>query len=176
MSTIIPNQLKGTLTYSTGEFDTRKILGENWKTNNASYGADSNQIAATNEGTTFRSCTPLQIKLGGNQRALVKYHVFYGQSTTGRAKFKVNMSANVAMVRAAVSGIDPSNAEIHGIKTTADFTQNVNVAGSHGYLEIDMIVENNAIDNIFDFQFAQYVNNAGEIYLLRGSYVETLIF
>lgn len=176
MSTIIQNQLRGTLTYSTGEFDTRKILGENWKTNNALYGAESNTIAASNEGTTFRSCTPLQIKLAGNQRALIKYHVFYGQGTTGRAKFKVNMSAGIAMVRAAVSGIDPSNAEIHGIKTTADFTQNVNVAGSHGYLEIDMIVENNPTDNIIDFQFAQYANNADATYLLRGSYVETLIF
>jgi hypothetical protein len=86
------------------------------------------------------------------------------------------MSAATEMVRAGVSGIDPSNAEIHGIKTTSNFTQNVNVAGSHGYLEIDMIIENDPADNTVDFQFAQYVNNANATTVIRGSYVELLKF
>jgi hypothetical protein len=176
MSILIPNPLAGTVAYSTGQFDTRKILGENYHTDSAGYGPDSNQTAATNEGTTYRSIDPLQFTLGANQRALVKYHIFWAQNTTGRAKFKVNMSAATEMVRAGVSGIDPANAEIHGIKTTSNFTQNVNVAGSHGYLEIDMIIENDPADNTVDFQFAQYVNNANATTVIRGSYVELLKF
>ena len=176
MSILIPNPLAGTLAYSTGEFDTRKILGENYHTDSAGYGPDSNQTAATNEGTTYRSITPLQFTLGANQRALVKYHVFWVQNATARAKFKVNMSAATEMVRAAVSGIDPNGAEIHSIKTAADFTQEVNIAGTQGYLEIDMIVENDPADNIVDFQFAQYVNNANPTTVIRGSYVELLKF
>jgi hypothetical protein len=173
---IITNPLAGTVAYSTGQFDTRKVLGENWHTDAAGYGPDSNQTAATDEGTTYRSVTPLQFKLGVNERALVKYHVFWVQNTTGRAKFKVNMSAATQMVRANVYGTDPNGDLIKTIKTTADFTQEVNIAGTQGYLEIDMIVENDPAVNTVDFQFAQYANNAAATTVIRGSYVELLKF
>ena len=177
MSTFITDPSKGTLSYFTPEFDTRKILPEDYMIDSTHYGALLNKTThgSGENGNTERLVPPLEITIAANQRALVKYHVFYQTSLNAKGKFGILQSGTASM-RAAFTGIAPDDTAIRDIYvTTSGFTKNVNVNGSNGYVEIDMIVTNDtSTDTNINFKFAQYTNHVDDLLIKAGSYVETL--
>ena len=164
------NTTTGGVVYSSPVWET-KVLAEQWETDAAGYGPASSQTAATDEGTTYRTITPLNVAIGKYERLLLRYRIHWSQNTTGRAKFKLD-TPSVTSIHSVASGIEPDATAIRVIYTSADPTLEQNIAGTQGYLEWESVVENAATDGTVSFQFAQYVNNAAPVIVLEGSYVD----
>ena len=164
------NTTTGGVVYSSTVWDTR-ILAEQWETDAAGYGPASSQTGATDEGTTYRTVTPLDVAIGKYERLILKYRIHWLQNTTGRAKFKLD-TPTVTSIHSAASGLQPDSALFADLDLAADPTKDVNVAGSGGFFEWESIIENGATAGTVNFQFAQYANNAAPAIILEGSYVE----
>ena len=164
------NTTTGGVVYSSPVWET-KILAEQWETDAAGYGPASSQTAATDEGTTLRTVTPLNVAIGKYERLLLKYRIHYLQNTTGRAKFKLD-TPTVTSIHTAATGLQPDGSLFADLDAAADPTNNINVAGTMGYFEWESVIENGATAGTVSFQFAQYANNAAPTTILEGSYVE----
>jgi hypothetical protein len=164
------NTTTGGVVYSSPVWDTR-ILAEQWETDAAGYGPASSQTAATDEGTTYRTVTPLDVAIGKYERLILKYRIHYTQNTTGRAKFKLD-TPTVTSIHSAATGLEPDGSIFVSLNAAADPTKDVDVAGTMGYFEWESIIENGATAGTVNFQFAQYANNAAPAIILEGSYVE----
>jgi len=164
------NTTTGGVVYSSPVWET-KILAEQWETDAAGYGPASSQTAATDEGTTLRTVTPLNVAIGKYERLLLKYRIHYLQNTTGRAKFKLD-TPTVTSIHSSALGLEPDGSLFTDLDAAADPTKDVDVAGTMGYFEWESVIENGSTAGTVSFQFAQYVNNAAPAIILEGSYVE----
>jgi hypothetical protein len=189
MSPLYANPLRGTVVQSTGEYDTRRILTENWLVDNATWGPTSNRVAhgAGEDGTTYRTITPLDITIGPYERALIKYHIWWLNQATERCKFQLFGTADHEMNRATVTGVAPNQDKIDEIiKAEKTFTtgevllENLanagGVATATAYMEVDMITENSSTANNLQFRFSQKVNGGEDLTIIRGSHVEVCRF
>ena len=177
MSTFIQDPEKGTLSYYTPEFETRKILPEDYMIDSSDYGPVLNKTAHVGQenGNTERLVPPLEITIGAKTRALVKYHIFYQTTTNAKAKVGLTQSGTATM-RSALTGVAPDDTTVTDIYVTSTgFTRNINKNNNHGYVEIDMIVDNDTstATNI-NFKFAQYTSHSDPLLIKAGSYVQTL--
>ena len=121
--------------------------------------------------TTEVSVPEFKIALGKYERMLLKYRIHFQQNTTGRAKFKLD-TPTVTAIETAWTGVAADNSEISTLAAAADPTYVHNIAGTSGYLEVEVVIENDATVGDINFQFAQNVSNATATKILRGSYVE----
>jgi len=168
------NTTTGGVVYSSPTWDT-KILAEQWETDNAGYGPASSQTAASSEGDTYRTITPLNVDIGPYERMLIKYRIHWTQNTTGRAKFKLD-TPTVTSIHSVATGLEPDGTLISDIDIAADPVLEQNIAGTLGYLEWETVIENDATRGTINFQFGQYVDNAAPVIVLEGSYVEVKKF
>ena len=164
------NTTTGGVVYSSPVKET-KILDEQWETDAAGYGPASSQTAATDEGTTYRTITPLNVAIGKYERMLLKYRIHYSQNTTGRAKFKLD-TPTVTSIHSVATGLEPDGTIISDIDVAADPVKEVDIAGTAGFLEWETIIENGGTAGTINFQFGQVANNAAPVIVLEGSYVE----
>ena len=164
------NTTTGGVVYSSPIWETI-VLAEQWETDAAGYGPASDQTAATDEGTTYRTITPLNIAIGKYERMILKYKIHYTQNTTGRAKFKLD-TPTVTSIHSAATGLEPDGTILSDVDVAADPVKEVDVAGTAGFLEWETIIENGATAGTISFQFAQQANNAAPAIVLEGSYVE----
>ena len=165
------NVTTGGVVYSPGTFDAGSVLTEDWETDAAGYGPKSSQTAASNEGATLRTLTPLNVPIAKYERMIIKYHIHWEQNTTGRAKFKID-TPTVTDIHGAWNGQEPDGTILSGTFVAADPTKAQDVAGTAGYLEAEAIVENGATLGTISFQFAQQVDNAAPAIIKQGSFVE----
>jgi hypothetical protein len=121
--------------------------------------------------TTLVSVPEFKIALGKYERMLLKYRIHWLQNTTGRIKFKID-TPTVTGIHSAFNGVYPNSAALLSKQTSADPTLDIDVAGTAGYVEAEVVIENDATAGDINFQFAQYASNAGPAQVLRGSYVE----
>tara|TARA_R100001530_G_scaffold271_1_gene415 strand:- start:98 stop:619 length:522 start_codon:yes stop_codon:yes gene_type:complete len=170
----LANTTTGGVVYSSPTWDT-KILAEQWETDNAGYGPASSQTAASSEGATYRTITPLNVDIGPYERMLIKYRIHWTQNTTGRAKFKLD-TPTVTSIHSVATGLEPDGTLISDIDIAADPVLEQNIAGTLGYLEWETVIENDATRGTINFQFGQYVDNAAPVIVLEGSYVEVKKF
>ena len=168
--TFYTNTTTGGVVYSSPVKET-KVLAEQWETDAAGYGPASSQTAAPDEGTPYRTVTPLDVAIGKYERLILKYRIHYLQNTTGRAKFKID-TPTVTSIHSAATGLEPDSTLFADLDLAADPTKDVDVAGTGGFFEWESIIENGSADGTVSFQFAQYVNNAAPTTILEGSYVE----
>tara|TARA_R100000458_G_scaffold38267_1_gene35806 strand:- start:222 stop:743 length:522 start_codon:yes stop_codon:yes gene_type:complete len=166
----LANTTTGGVVYSSPTWET-KILAEQWETDAAGYGPASSQTAATDEGTTYRTITPLNVDIGKYERMLLKYRIHWTQNTTGRAKFKLD-TPTITSIHTVATGLEPDGTLISDIDVAADPVLEQNIAGTAGYLEWESIIENAGTAGTINFQFGQYANNAAPVIVLEGSYVE----
>ena len=164
------NTTTGGVVYSSPVWET-KILAEQWETDAAGYGPASSQTAATDEGTTLRTVTPLNVAIGKYERLLLKYRIHYLQNTTGRAKFKLD-TPTVTSIHSAATGLEPDGTLVSDVDVAADPVKEIDVAGTAGYLEWESVIENGDTAGTVSFQFGQVANNAAPVIVLEGSYVE----
>ena len=164
------NTTTGGVVYSSPIWETI-VLAEQWETDAAGYGPASDQTAATDEGTTYRTITPLNIAIGKYERMILKYKIHYTQNTTGRAKFKLE-TPTVTSIHSAATGLEPDGTILSDVDVAADPVKEVDVAGTAGFLEWESIIENGATAGTVSFQFGQVANNAAPVIVLEGSYVE----
>ena len=164
------NTTTGGVVYSSPIWET-KVLAEQWETDAAGYGPASDQTAATNEGATYRSITPLDIAIGKYERLLLNYRVHWSQNTTGRIKFKLD-TPTVTSINTAFTGVDPNGASMHVCNAAADPVNEVDVAGTIGYLDINCVIENGATAGTVSLQFGQVANNAAPAIVLEGTHVD----
>ena len=164
------NTTTGGVVYSSPIWETI-VLAEQWETDAAGYGPASDQTAATDEGTTYRTITPLNIAIGKYERMILKYKIHYTQNTTGRAKFKLD-TPTVTSIHSAATGLEPDGTILSDVDVAADPVKEIDVAGTQGYLEWESVIENGATAGTVSFQFAQYVNNAAPAIVLEGTHVE----
>ena len=164
------NTTTGGVVYSSPVWET-KILAEQWETDAAGYGPASSQTAATDEGTTLRTVTPLNVAIGKYERLLLKYRIHYLQNTTGRAKFKLD-TPTVTSINSGLIGVEPDGTSMLDIDVAADPVKEVDVAGTAGFFEWESVIENGATAGTVSFQFGQVANNAAPVIVLEGSYVE----
>ena len=169
------NVTTGGVVYSPGTFDSGKVLTEDWETDAAGYGPKTSQTAASGVGDTLRTLTPLDIPIAKYERLILKYHIHYEQNTTGRAKFKID-TPTVTDIHGAWNGQDPAGSLIAGTFVAADPTKDLNVAGTAGYLEAELIIENGSANGTISLQFAQYANNAAPVIIKQGTFVEVQRF
>ena len=168
--TFYSNKTTGGVVYSSPVKET-KILDEQWETDAAGYGPASSQTAATDEGTTYRTITPLNVAIGKYERFILKYRIHYTQNTTGRAKFKLD-TPTVTSIHSAATGLEPDGTILSDVDVAADPVKEVDVAGTAGFLEWETIIENGGTAGTINFQFGQVANNAAPVIVLEGSYVE----
>ena len=164
------NTTTGGVVYSSPIWETI-VLAEQWETDAAGYGPASDQTAATDEGATYRTVTPLNVAIGKYERMILKYKIHYTQNTTGRAKFKLD-TPTVTSIHSAATGLEPDGTILSDVDVAADPVKEVDVAGTAGFLEWETIIENGATAGTVSFQFAQQANNAAPAIVLEGSYVE----
>ena len=164
------NTTTGGVVYSSPVWETI-VLAEQWETDAAGYGPASDQTAATDEGATYRTVTPLNVAIGKYERMILKYKIHYTQNTTGRAKFKLD-TPTVTSIHSAATGLEPDGTILSDVDVAADPVKEVDVAGTAGFLEWETIIENGATAGTISFQFAQQANNAAPAIVLEGSYVE----
>ena len=164
------NTTTGGVVYSSPVWETI-VLAEQWETDAAGYGPASDQTAATDEGATYRTVTPLNVAIGKYERMILKYKIHYTQNTTGRAKFKLE-TPTVTSIHSAATGLEPDGTILSDVDVAADPVKEVDVAGTAGFLEWETIIENGATAGTVSFQFAQQANNAAPAIVLEGSYVE----
>ena len=164
------NTTTGGVVYSSPVWETI-VLAEQWETDAAGYGPASDQTAATDEGATYRTVTPLNVAIGKYERMILKYKIHYTQNTTGRAKFKLD-TPTVTSIHSAATGLEPDGTILSDVDVAADPVKEVDVAGTAGFLEWETIIENGATAGTVSFQFAQQANNAAPAIVLEGSYVE----
>jgi len=164
------NTTTGGVVYSSPIWETI-VLAEQWETDAAGYGPASDQTAATDEGTTYRTITPLNIAIGKYERMILKYKIAWTQNTTGRAKFKLD-TPTVTSIHSAGTGVKPDAAALLDIDAAADPVIEVNIAGTAGSLEWHSVIENGATAGTVSLQFGQYVNNAAPVIVLEGTSVE----
>ena len=155
MSQFLTNTTTNSVVYSPGTWTT-KILGT------------TQEVASS---TTEVSVPEFKVALGKYERMLLKYRIHFQQNTTGRAKFKLD-TPTVTGIETAWTGVDANNGEISQTNGAADPAYSHDIAGGAGYLEVEVVIENDATAGDINFQFAQYVSNAGPAQVLRGSYVE----
>ena len=164
------NTTTGGVVYSSPVWETI-VLAEQWETDAAGYGPASDQTAATDEGATYRTVTPLNVAIGKYERMILKYKIHYTQNTTGRAKFKLD-TPTVTSIHSAATGLEPDGTILSDVDVAADPVKEVDVAGTAGFLEWETIIENGATAGTISFQFAQQANNAAPAIVLEGSHVE----
>ena len=169
------NPTSGTVVYSDGAFNSNKVVTEDWETDAAGYGPSGSQTAASAEGATYRTITPLQIAIGKYERMVIKYHIHWEQNTTGRAKFKLD-TPTVTDIHSVATGLEPDGTLISDIDLAADPVLEQNIAGTTGYLLWETTIENGATAGNVSFQFGQYVDNAAPVVVKQGSYVEFMRF
>ena len=169
------NTTTNSVVYTDGTFNSNKIVTEDWETDAAGYGPAGSQTAASNEGATYRTITPLQIAIGKYERMVIKYHIHWEQNTTGRAKFKLD-TPTVTDIHSAATGLKPDGVLITDIDLAADPVYEVDVAGTTGYLVWETTIENSSTAGNVSFQFGQYVDNAAPVVVKQGSYVEFMRF
>jgi len=155
MAQFLSNSTTNSVVYSPGTWTT-KVLGT------------TQEVASS---TTEVSVPEFKIALGKYERMLLKYRIHFQQNTTGRAKFKLD-TPTVTGIETAFTGVAADNSEISTTNGSADPTYVHNIAGGAGYLEIEVVIENDATAGDINFQFAQNVSNATATKILRGSYVE----
>ena len=155
MPQFLTNPTTNSVVYSAGTWTT-KILGK------------TQEVASS---TTVVSVPEFKIALGKYERMLIKYRIHWDQNTTGRAKFKLD-TPTVTDAKSSWTGVEADNTLIATISAGADPTYDHNVDGTSGYLELEVVIENDATAGDINFQFAQAVSNANATKLLRGSYVE----
>ena len=165
------NPTSGTVVYTDGAFNSNQVVTEDWETDAAGYGPAGSQTAATNEGATYRTITPLEIPIGKYERMVIKYHIHWEQNTTGRAKFKLD-TPTVTSINSAIVGVEPDGTSLLDIDAAADPVKEVDVAGTSGFFEWESVIENGATAGTVSFQFGQVANNAAPVIVLEGSYVE----
>ena len=170
----LANTTTGGVVYSSPTWDT-KILAEQWETDNAGYGPASSQTAASSEGATYRTITPLNVDIGPYERMLIKYRIHWTQNTTGRAKFKLD-TPTVTSIHSVATGLEPDGTLISDIDIAADPVLEQNTAGTTGYLVWETTIENSSTAGNVSFQFGQYVDNAAPVVVKQGSYVEFMRF
>jgi len=164
------NTTTGGVVYSSPIWET-KVLAEQWETDNAGYGPASDQTAASSAGDTYRSITPLDIAIGKYERLLLKYSIHWNQNTTGRIKFKLD-TPTVTSINSAATGVDPNGDDINDIDAAADPVNEFNIAGTAGYMDWNVVIENGATAGTVSLQFAQYADNAAPAIVLEGTHVE----
>ena len=86
-------------------------------------------------------------------------------------EFKLD-TPTVTDLKGAWTGTEADETLITKLAAGADPTYDHNVDGTSGYLELEVVIENDATAGDINFQFAQAVSNANATKLLRGSYVE----
>ena len=170
----LANTTTGGVVYSSPTWDT-KILAEQWETDNAGYGPASSQTAASSEGDTYRTITPLNVDIGPYERMLIKYRIHWTQNTTGRAKFKLD-TPTVTSIHSVATGLEPDGTLISDIDIAADPVLEQNTAGTTGYLVWETTIENSSTAGNVSFQFGQYADNAAPVVVKQGSYVEFMRF
>jgi len=156
MSQFLTNTTTNSVVHSPGTWTTR-ILG-------------TTQDLASSTGYT--SVPELKVAIGKYERMLLKWRIHWAQNTTGRFKCAISTPGSVTGVHTAFTGINPANSAILLKAVTTDPSLDVDVAGTAGYLEIEMNIENAATAGAVDFQYAQMVSNPNPAQVLRGSYVE----
>ena len=164
------NTTTGGVVYSSPIWETI-VLAEQWETDAAGYGPASDQTAATDEGTTYRTITPLNIAIGKYERMILKYKIAWTQDTTGRAKFKLD-TPTVTSIHTSGTGVAPDASSIKDCDVAADPVIEQNLAGTQGFLEWHSVIENGATAGTISLQFGQYVNNAAPAIVLEGTSVE----
>ena len=164
------NTTTGGVVYSSPIWETI-VLAEQWETDAAGYGPASDQTAATDEGTTYRTITPLNIAIGKYERMILKYKIAWTQNTTGRAKFKLD-TPTVTSIHTSGTGVAPDASSIKDCDVAADPVIEQNLAGTQGFLEGHSVIENGATAGTISLQFGQYVNNAAPAIVLEGTSVE----
>ena len=164
------NTTTGGVVYSSPIWETI-VLAEQWETDAAGYGPASDQTAATDEGTTYRTITPLNIAIGKYERMILKYKIAWTQNTTGRAKFKLD-TPTVTSIHTSGTGVAPDASSIKDCDVAADPVIEQNLAGTQGFLEWHSVIENGATAGTISLQFGQYVNNAAPAIVLEGTSVE----
>tara|TARA_R100000234_G_scaffold103405_1_gene72868 strand:+ start:280 stop:759 length:480 start_codon:yes stop_codon:yes gene_type:complete len=155
MPQFLTNSTTNSVVYSPGTWTT-KILGK------------TQEVASS---TTEVSIPEFKIALGKYERMLIKYRIHWDQNTTGRAKFKLD-TPTVTDAKSSWTGVEADNTLIATISAGADPTYTHDVAGTSGYLELEVVIENDATAGDINFQFAQVASNAAATKVLRGSYVE----
>ena len=155
MAQFLSNSTTNSVVYSSGTWTT-KVL-------------PATQDVASSE--TYTSVPEFKIALGKYERMLLKYRIHWAQNTTGRIKFKID-TPTVTAIHTAFNGVEPDNTALLGRTTGVDPIKEVDVAGTAGYIEAEMVIENDATAGDIDFQFGQMASNAGPAQVLRGSYVE----
>ena len=164
------NTTTGGVVYSSPIWETI-VLAEQWETDAAGYGPASDQTAATDEGTTYRTITPLNIAIGKYERMILKYKIAWTQNTTGRAKFKLD-TPTVTSIHSSGTGIEPDGTALLDCDVAADPVIEQNIAGTAGSLEWHSVIENGATAGTVSLQFGQYANNAAPVIVLEGTSVE----
>ena len=121
--------------------------------------------------TTLVSVPEFKIALGKYERMLLKYRIHWLQNTTGRIKFKLD-TPTVTSINTAFTGVDPNGASMHVCNAAADPVNEVDVAGTIGYLDVNCVIENGATAGTVSLQFGQVANNAAPAIVLEGTHVE----
>jgi len=155
MPQFLTNPTTNSVVYSPGTWTT-KILGT------------TQDVASS---TTLTSVPELKVVIGKYERMLIKWRIHWAQNTTGRFKFAIS-TPSVTAIHTAFTGVYPDNTAILLKSSSINPSVDVDIAGTEGYLEAEQMIENNASSDTLNFQFAQYVSNAGPAQVLRGSYVE----
>tara|TARA_R100000781_G_scaffold1349_1_gene2200 strand:+ start:341 stop:862 length:522 start_codon:yes stop_codon:yes gene_type:complete len=164
------NTTTGGVVYSSPVWET-KVLDEQWETDNAGYGPASDQTAASSAGDTYRSITPLDIAIGKYERMILKYSIAWTQNTTGRAKFKLD-TPTVTSIHSTGTGLEPDGTALLDCDVAADPVIEQNIAGTQGFLNWHVVIENGATAGTVSLQFAQYADNAAPVIVLEGTSVE----
>ena len=156
MAQFLSNSTTNSVVYSSGTWTTKVLPATQQVTNS----------------DTLVSVPEFKVALGKYERMLLKYRIHWLQNTTGRIKFKID-TPTVTAIHTAFSGVEPDGSVLSTYATGADPTLNVNIAGTGGYVETEIVIENDATAGDINFQFAQYAaTSATTADILRGSYVE----
>tara|TARA_R100001082_G_scaffold60440_1_gene33619 strand:+ start:523 stop:1062 length:540 start_codon:yes stop_codon:yes gene_type:complete len=174
------NTSAGTVTYSTGTWQTAGLILEDYIIDSADTG--NNKPAGTtdvNPGTVYRA--PLSFTLGANQRCRI--HGFLDATwLAGDLKYKLTTPANTVssriIVRASETPISNPTSEVTNLYTnTAGVSEvEVNVGDGTGYWFFEGTIKAGSTSGDVAIQAAQRDNNANDTVLKEGSFLQYLIF
>ena len=171
------NPTAGTVTYSTGTWQTAGFILEDYIIDSADTGA--NLPTGGTNGETYR--TPLSFTLGAHQRCRI--HGFLDASwQPGDFKYKLTTPANTVTSRIIVRGSEtpisnPTQETTNLYTNTAGVSEiEITAADGTGYWFFEGMIKAGSTSGDVAIQTAQRVNNGNPTLITEGSFLQYLIF